>query len=243
MKQRFFCVASVLVLSPMINAMGEDDPLITKVMLDQLESKWTNDESSLSWDSSLYVGRDLNKIWLKVEGEDVDNSNASEAQVWISHTVSPYWDFNLGLRYDEHDTTWVKSGFQGLAAYFIESDISVFIDEKSRVSMRLDFEKELMLTQKWIVVPEIELELNAYNNKTTKAGSGLSKVETGVRLLYQFKREFIPYLGVHWERYFGNSADFQQLQGLSLIGSEIENNKKSHDVDEAGVVLGIKAWF
>jgi len=60
-------------------------------------------------------------------------------------------------------------------------------------------------------------------------GSGLSKAELGLRLRYEIRREFAPYVGVTWERAYGRTADFARAGG--------------HEVTSTGVVVGIRGWF
>jgi copper resistance protein B len=60
-------------------------------------------------------------------------------------------------------------------------------------------------------------------------GSGLSNIEAGLRLRYETKREFAPYIGVNWNKKFGKTADIAIGQGA--------------DVSDTQLVAGIRAWF
>lgn len=60
-------------------------------------------------------------------------------------------------------------------------------------------------------------------------GAGLSNAEVGLRLRYEIRREFAPYVGVHYERRFGDTADFARAAG--------------EDRDNLRVVAGLRAWF
>ena len=62
-----------------------------------------------------------------------------------------------------------------------------------------------------------------------ETGSGLSKAELGLRLRYEIRREFAPYVGVTWERAYGRTADFARTGGRK--------------VTTTGVVAGIRGWF
>ena len=86
-----------------------------------------------------------------------------------------------------------------------------------------------VLTQRWILSPEIEFDLNGYNDRETGEGSGLASLELGLRLRYEIRREFAPYVGLHWERAYGNTADFARDRG--------------EDIDELQFVVGFRAWF
>lgn len=222
-------------------AMGKDDPVVTKLVIDQLEVRdsdgaiedISNEENPWAWDASLSIGRDLNKLWIKTEGEKVGgDSEAAEVRALFSHAVSAYWDVTAGVRYNtvaDVEETWLELGAQGLAPYFLETEISLFIAEAGQSALRFEVEKELMITQKWVLVPEFEASLSGYNDRETGVGSGLSAVEVGMRLMYEVRREFAPYIGFHWERLYGNSADFAREEG--------------HGVSETYLVVGIHAWF
>ena len=55
-------------------------------------------------------------------------------------------------------------------------------------------------------------------------GKGLSNITAGMRLRYEIKREFAPYVGVDWSKNFGNTADIALL-------------------DESYFVGGVRIWF
>ena len=54
-------------------------------------------------------------------------------------------------------------------------------------------------------------------------------MELGLRLRYQIQREFAPYIGINWEKKFGNTADFAEEEGEAT--------------DDLQFVVGISAWF
>lgn len=221
------------VLPTLSIAMGSDDPITTMLNIDQLEVRDADRENPWAWDASFNVGKDFHKFWLKTEGEKVDGDTESmEVRALFSKAVSPYWDAIAGIRHHATsgiDDTWLELGAQGIAPYFFETELSLFVNKSGKSTFRIEVEKELMITQRWVLVPEIEASLNDYNDRETGAGSGLSEVEVGLRLLYSVKREFAPYLGIYWQKLYGNSADYAE--------------EESQKVSESHIVFGIKAWF
>ncbi|NOQ93303.1 MAG: copper resistance protein B [Methylophaga sp.] len=199
------------------NAAGMiDDPLLTMVKVDQLE---LSDSDKNTWDAQAWIGKDLNKLWLKTEGE-LTSSDVEEAEIQLlySRAIAPYWDAQIGWRHDlkpELNRDWLAVGVKGLAPYFFETDIALFIGEHGNLGVRGQFEYELMLTQKWVLSPEIEVNLFSKNDENVGIGSGVSDISAGLRLRYEIKREFAPYIGVEWNRRFGNTADFAQQEGES----------------------------
>jgi len=116
-----------------------------------------------------------------------------------------------------------------LAPYFFELDTALFIGESGRTAFRVQAEYELMFTQKLILTPEVEINFYGQNDVDLEIGSGLSDIEAGLRLRYEVRREFAPYIGVNWNKRFGNSADFSRSSGKS--------------VDDFQWVVGVRAWF
>ena len=209
----------------------EDDPILTKFMLDQLEIG-DGDGNPMSWEAEAWIGKDLNKLWLKTEGERVDGeTEEAKVQALYSRAIAPYWDFQVGLRKDfkPEGREWGVLGLKGLAPYFFETDVALFAGKNGRTAARLQGEYELLLTQKTILSPEIEVNLYGKDDPAIGIGSGLSDVSVGLRLRHEFKREFAPYIGVEWTKKFGDTADFARDEG--------------EDVSDTQIVAGIRAWF
>lgn len=236
-KRVFFLSISTLslLLSPVSSVLadGKDDPLLTKVMIDQLEKRNTDGSDPWVLDGQAWIGKDLQKLWLKAEVERVDSETEEvQLQALYSHAIAPYWDVQFGLRQDFQPSpsrSWVVFGFQGLAPYFFEVDTALFIGESGRTALRLEAEYELLFTQRLILTPEVEINFYGQNDRDLGLGSGLSDLEAGLRLRYEVRREFAPYIGVNWNKSFGNTADFARDEG--------------EDTDDFQWVIGLRAWF
>jgi len=227
-------------LSPSLaNAHGDsmhdhgDNPVLTKVMLDQLESRDHGGEQSTAIDAQAWIGKDLNKFWLKVDAEKYDGEiQNAEVQALYSRAIAPYWDLQLGLRHDvkpKPTTNWGMIGFQGLTPYFFDVDAALFIGESGRIAARFSAEYDLLFTQRLILSPEIEFNFYGQNDSEKMTSSGLSDINAGLRLRYEIYREFAPYIGINWERKFGSTADFARTSGENISDTEW--------------VLGLRAWF
>lgn len=97
--------------------------------------------------------------------------------------------------------------------YQFDVDAGLFICESGQVNARLDVEYEYMLTQKLILSPEREINLYREDDAQTGIDSGLSDMELGLRLRYEVRREFVPYISVNRSRKFGQTADFPKADG------------------------------
>jgi len=234
MKKQLICALVIGLASVSAFSGGmEDDPVIAKVMIDQLETRITDGSDPLVLEAQAWIGKDLNKLWIKVDSEWLNSTNEElELQALYSRAIAPFWDFQIGWRHDvkpKPSRDWLAIGFQGLAPYWFEIDTALFIGESSQTNLRLSAEYEWMFTQKLVLSPEIEMNFHSKNDKAVGTGSGLSDTQLGLRLRYEIRREFAPYIGVNWNKKYGNTADYARAEG--------------EDTDDVQLVLGIRSWF
>ena len=217
--------AVILAVSDDARADMEDDPLLLTVILDQLETRDAGGDNTLSWDGEAWLGKDLHKIWIKTDGErTAGNTDSAELQFLYSKAIGRYWDFQLGMRHDfdpSPSRSWAAIGFKGLAPYFFDIDAAAFIGESGRTALRFEAEYELLLTQRLILTPDFEINLYGQNDPDVGIGAGLSDIEAGLRLRYEIRREFAPYIGVNWSRLFGNTADLRGMWSGSRVSSSV----------------------
>lgn len=213
-----------------------DNPLVTKVMFDQLELHDADNASVV--EAQAWIGKDLNKFWLKahIEKSDAekrdDETEDTEMQALYSHAIASYWDVQMGVRKDIKPTpsrTWGVLGMQGLAPYFFNVDAALFVGDAGRTAARISIEYDLLFTQRLILSPSVEINAYGQNDAETATGSSLSDAKAGLRLRYEIRREFAPYVGINWKQKFGATADF----------AKINNNV----VSDTEWVFGIRAWF
>lgn len=211
----------------MLHAGMNDDPLYAKVTIDELE-KQDNDEKNIAWDTNMWMGYDLDKLYFYTEGEKPNGgSTESENQLVYSKAIAPYWDVQFGVGYDKTEAdsqTWGVVALQGLAPYFFETRGALLIGDDGNLGLRLEAEYEALFTQKLILTPSISADLYSKDNLSMGLGKGLSNLTAGMRLRYEIQREFAPYVGVEWSKNFGNTANIAPL-------------------DEGYVVGGVRIWF
>ena len=210
-----------------------DEKSFGSVLFDSFELGRSDGKSSGSYDVIGRFGRDYNKLVLKAEGEVEDGKlqDARTEAVW-SHAISTFWDTQLGLRYDSGvgpSRTWLAAGVQGLAPYWFEVDAAAYVSSGGRTALRLSADYELLVTQRLIVQPRIEANIYGKSDLARDIGKGLSDVTTGVRVRYEFSRQFAPYIGVEWANRFGQTADLARAAG------EPTRNTR--------YVAGVRFWF
>jgi len=226
-------IASSLFISSNATAAGGDDPLIGMLVIDQFEVRAGDGEDPFVWEAQGWLGKDLNKFWFKTDGEVADGeTEGAEIQALYSRGVTPFWDAQIGWRRDirpEPTRDWLVLGFQGLAPYQYEIDTALFIGKDSRVSARFEAEYEFLITQRWILTPNIELNVFTKDDPELRVGSGISDMELGLRLRYEIRREFAPYIGINFANFYGDTADYRKADG--------------RDDSDFRIVAGIRSWF
>lgn len=207
-----------------------DDAVFTYVLFDQLE--WQAGDA-VSWDTRGWIGGDLNRFWFRTEGE-VEDSNLGEAEAHLLYgrAIARWWDLVAGVRQDIRPgpaRTWAAVGIQGLAPYWFEVEATAYVGESGRTQVRLESEYELLLTNRLVLQPLVELDIYGKSDPERGFGAGLSSLNAGLRLRYEIRRELAPYVGVVWTRKFFGTADRATAAG--------------HDISGARLALGVRAWF
>lgn len=211
-----------------------DQALYSMVLIDRLEAGFSDDEDTRVWDAQGWWGGDYNKLWIKTEGEGEQGESleALELQALYSRVIAPFWDAQIGLRHDfrpdDNERTHLAVGVQGLAPYRFELDSALFLSDEGDLTARVEAEYEIMFTQRLVLQPRLELNAAAQSVTELGIGSGLNNTETGLRLRYEIRREFAPYLGVSWTRFYGDTADLRDADGGDSA---------------VYLVAGIRAWF
>lgn len=205
-----------------------------RLLVDQLEARIQNGRDGYAWDAQAWYGGAIDRLWLKSEGEGTfgERPEQAEVQALWSHALDPWFNLQAGVRYDfrpDPERGYLVLGIEGLAPYWFEVDGAVFLSDKGDISARFEGDYDLRITQRLILQPRIELNLALQDVPELAVGSGLSTGEAGLRLRYEIVPEFAPYVGVHYERAFGDTAGFRRTSG--------------DDVGGWSLVLGVRTWF
>lgn len=227
MKRILLSLITLLGLNQTVQASSGDDPLITMLVMDRFEVL-DNDENTRVWEGSFWIGYDINKLYIYSEGESTSNGlESSQNELVYSRAIAPFWNAEIGLAYDKNEDasqTWGEIAIAGLAPYYFETRAALLVNSDGNIGLRLDTEYEALFTQKLILTPSLEADFYTKDDPQMNIGSGLSSVEAGLRLRYEFVREFAPYIGVTWEKTFGNTRDY-------------------NPVDETNLLVGVRFWF
>lgn len=206
--------------------------LASKFMLNEFEYANGSGGDGYRWNGQAWFGGDIDRLVLKSKGEGADRIDSAEMQALYSRAVGPYTDLQIGLRQDiepNPSRTYLAVGFQSLLPYWFNVEGGLFLGNRGQVLGRFEGNLDFMLTQRLVLQPAVELNFAAKDDASISLGSGFTDAEVGLRLRYEIQREFAPYVGVLWERKFGDTADLVRAAG--------------DDPESTRVVVGLRAWF
>jgi copper resistance protein B len=203
------------------------------MLFDQLEWQTGSGSDAFSWDTKGWVGQDRNRLWFRTEG-DRAGGRTEQAQVNLLYgrAIARWWDVTAGVRLDTLPDTprsALALGVQGLAPYWFEVEASAYIEPSGRTHVRFETEYDLLITNRLVLQPLVEFEVYGRADRERLIGTGLSTGELGLRLRYEFRREFAPYVGVVWTRKFFGTADQARAAGEDVAGTRL--------------AVGLRTWF
>ncbi|MDD3762924.1 MAG: copper resistance protein B [Nevskiales bacterium] len=205
-----------------------------KVLVDELEFVSGNEGEGIGWSLQGAYGGDADKLWLrsqglKIEEQAIDSTTDAELLWWRGYT--PFWGTVLGVRQDfgAGAHSWLAFGIEGLAPYWFELEATGYVGEDGRLSARFKGAYDLLFTNRLILTPEIESNVYSRTERERGLSSGVGNVELGLRLRYEIRRKFAPYVGYVWERSFAGTADLARDEG---------ENPSEHRV-----VAGLRLWW
>jgi copper resistance protein B len=210
-----------------------DTGIFAHVLLDQLEGRFNGTNTEFRWEGQGWLGTDYNKLWVKSEGTYTDGAlEDSQQQFLYSRAVTTYFDVQAGLRSDLDSRparNWGALGIQGLAPYFFDLEITGYASSQGHFAAKFEASYDLLITQRLILQPQLELNLYSKADPARLVGAGFSDIDTGLRLRYEISRKFAPYIGVVYEGKFGQTAIFARQAGEST--------------GDFRFVFGVRAWF
>jgi len=203
-----------------------------RVMLNQAEWRDADTGEAYSLQGQASYGSDYNKLYIKTEADRMNGvTERANAELLWDRVVARWWSLQTGMRHDSGvgpSREWLAVGVAGIAPQWFQVEATLYAGDAGRTALRVRTDYEMLLTQRLVLQPEVEANLYGKEDRERGIGSGLSQLELGMRLRYEIKREFAPYVGVEWTRNFGGTADL------------------SHEHDgssEVSAVAGLRIWF
>lgn len=217
----------------------QDDQFFWFLIFNNLEYQTFGQADPIAWEQEGWIGNDYDRIWLKTEGDratDGSGVGEFEIQAVYSRLITAFFEAQGGVRYDrqigpgpDRSRAHLVLGLQGLAPYWFEVEPALFISDDGDISARFEASYDMLFTQRLILQPDVEINLAAQTVEEWGVGSGLNDISLYLRLRYEIRREFAPYIGVGWEQKFGRTAELARAKG--------------EDVANLAVLAGLRLWF
>lgn len=219
-------------LAPQDQLSLADETYFAGLWVDRLEYVESHDTDATEFEGHAWIGDSYNRFLLRSEIEIV-NDSLEVAEIDLLHTraISPFWDVRFGARHeirDEGNRNWASIGLGGLAPYWFEIDASLFISDNGNTLLDIEAEYDLLLTQRLVMQPRLDVHAYGKTDEMMRQGAGLSTVKAGFRIRYEFDRQLAPYFGIEQVMRYGKTAD------LLLPG---EDRSDTH------WIAGFKFWF
>lgn len=210
-----------------------DNDVHSQVLFDRFEAWHARGGAGGRWDGTAWIGTDLNRVWIRSEGERGDGRvEEADVEILYGHSVATWWDLVAGVRHDIRPGAaqdFLAMGTMGLAPGKFEIKATGYLGSGGQTALRLEAQRDLLLTNRLILQPLVEVNAFGRDDPRRGIGSGLSTIEAGLRLRYEIDRRFAPYLGIVREHAFGGTADARHNEG--------------QNADTTRLVAGIHFWF
>jgi copper resistance protein B len=216
---------------------GDDKPAGFKLqwgLLDRFEYAAQSGRDGYAWDFSALIGGDRHRLWLGTsgEGEALARPDYVELNAFYSYHMVGAWDANAGFRYDAQSGP--DRGYAVLGAQYDDGEALwlggwAYLSDKGELSARLAGYYNRKLAGPLILQPSAEVDYYGKDVPELGLGRGLGYAEAGLRLRYQIKEAFAPYVGLSWSRDLGRTARMTRDEG--------------EDPETKSVVIGVRSSF
>jgi copper resistance protein B len=220
------------------SSMGEN-ALFWHLLFNQLEGRSNGPDNELRWDGQAWIGTDWNKLWFKSEAFFNNGHNNGKMEDGIHEVLYDrpipflrYFDWQTGFRYDGDSAPpryWGAFSIQGLAPEFFEVEATMYLRNGGHFAWRLVGSYDVLLTNRLIAQPEIEMNFYSKGDPGRAIGRGLSELDTGLRLRYEISRKFAPYIGFAYTQQCGGTAGLVRREGDIVYDPRL--------------VFGIRTWY
>ena len=190
-----------------------------------------SDKGALKSELETRIGTDENKVFIKAHIAKHESHDAEyDAKVLYSRMISDFWDAQVGVRYraekverEHHQTDTEEKfdavlGLHGMAQYFFETDAYFYAGQDNYSGFSLDTERDLLITQKLILKPYLEMGVVFSDDSKYAKKTGLSSASLGLEMRYELSKKVMPYLDVAYEYSKGNDKTVWQQASDSEKG-------------------------
>ncbi len=227
-------------MPPSAAFMDHHEALYGAVLVDQLEYRGGGGTNIGAWQGEAYYGGDYNNVWVNTRGEYNSKARAlerAELQLLYSRLISYFLNAQAGVRQDfpinpnqgTPARTHLVLGIEGLLPNLFLANLQFFVNDVGTVAARFEGSYDAYLTQRLVLQPQVELDVAANSDARSRLASGFTRLESGLRLRYEIRREFAPYIGVSYESVLGDTRRIYK--------------RYNEDRDILAGVVGIRLFF
>jgi copper resistance protein B len=202
-------------------------------LLDRLEYAAMRDGDGYAWDFSALVGGERDRFYFDLAGDGLWSGDLAtfEVDALYSRAIGGDWDVNAGLRYDWRSRpgrlyATLGAQYNGETAWL---GGFVFLSQSGVPGARLTGYTSLRLIGPLRLQPSFDLEASARDMPALGIGRGFTYAEGGLRLRYEIRPAFAPYVGLSWARDLGRTARLDRAAG--------------EDPETRSLVLGLRSEF
>lgn len=174
----------------------------------QLDTQWLLDEDgqgTLQSKLKTWIGTDENKLFIIADYAKAESEKSEQSLAALySRNITDFWDVQAGVNYrynperelDKEQFEGVV-GLHGMAPYFFETDVHLYIGQDQQWRFVLETERDLLLTQKLIMQPYLEMEWVIRDESKYAAKTGIADAEVGIKTRYEIvKNRVMPFIDV-----------------------------------------------
>ena len=199
-----------------------------------LDNKWLFDEhgtGALKSKLETRIGTDENKIFIKAHINKSESVDAEyDVKALYSRNISDFWDAQSGLRYRYEKTALAQGqkdteeqldavfGLHGMAQYFFETDAYLYLGQDDYVALSLETERDVLVTQKLILKPYLEMDVVVNDDSKYAQKAGLGHASFGLETRYEINKKVMPYLDIAYEYSKGQDETTWQSASSSEQG-------------------------
>ena len=199
-----------------------------------LDNKWLFDEhgtGALKSKLETRIGTDENKIFIKAHINKSESADAEyDVKALYSRNISDFWDAQAGLRYRYEKTALAQGqddteeqldavfGLHGMAQYFFETDAYLYLGQDDYVALSLETERDVLVTQKLILKPYLEMDVVVNDDSKYAQKAGLGHASFGLETRYEINKKVMPYLDIAYEYSKGQDETTWQSASSSEQG-------------------------
>lgn len=212
---------------------AHDNTIQSYWLLDHLDAWNAGTGTGIGWEAQGWIGTDRHRLWLRSAGERIGGATESaDVELRYGRSVARWWEVVAGVRHDFGTgpaRTFVALGVIGLAPQKFEVAATAYLGPSGQTAARVQAGYDTLLSNRLTLQWLAEANFYGKQDAGRGIGPGLNTVEAGLRLRYEFTRQFAPYIGMVGERAFGGAADLRRA--------------KRQDIHDTRFVVGLRVWF